>query len=276
MRRLLAGILIACASVASAVAQVSVGVSIGMHLPVYPQLVAVPGYPVYYAPALNANFFFYDGMYWVYQGDHWYMSAWYNGPWTLVSPLYVPPYVLLVPVRYYRLPPPYFRPWRADAPPRWGEHWGDDWQRHRKGWDQWNRAAVPPPAPLPVYQCSIRETAIRSRWSASKRFAASTTATSRASPSCVGNTGHRPRRFRCGRNRRARRRIGARSRRTRGARQLHRVRQGCRRARAHLRPRKARVRDRARAATRVRSAGKAAASRNSPSARSPHQPDAAT
>jgi hypothetical protein len=152
MRRLLAGILIACASLASAVAQVSVGVSIGMHLPVYPQLVAVPGYPVYYAPALNANFFFYDGMYWVYQGDHWYMSAWYNGPWTLVSPLYVPPYVLRVPVRYYRLPPPYFRPWRADAPPRWGEHWGDDWQRHRKGWDQWNRAAVPPPAPLPVYQ----------------------------------------------------------------------------------------------------------------------------
>ena len=39
-------------SVASAPAQVSVGVwlpgvSIGINLPVYPQLVAVPGYPVY-------------------------------------------------------------------------------------------------------------------------------------------------------------------------------------------------------------------------------------
>ena len=138
-------------------AQVSVGVampgvSIGINLPVYPQLMAVPGYPVYYAPGLNANFFFYDGMYWVYQGDNWYMSSWYNGPWSLVSPLYVPPYVLRVPVRYYRVPPPYFRPWRADAPPRWGQHWGDDWKKQRKGWDQWNRAAAPRPAPLPVYQ----------------------------------------------------------------------------------------------------------------------------
>jgi hypothetical protein len=26
----------------------------------------VPGLPVYYAPSVNSNFFFYDGMYWVY------------------------------------------------------------------------------------------------------------------------------------------------------------------------------------------------------------------
>ena len=69
-----------------AAAQLSIGfgapgVSIGINVPVYPQLVRVPGYPVYYAPQVNSNYFFYDGAYWVYQGDNWYSSAWYNGPW---------------------------------------------------------------------------------------------------------------------------------------------------------------------------------------------------
>jgi hypothetical protein len=128
------------------------GLSIGVNVPVYPQLVRVPGYPVYYAPNLGANFFFYDGMYWVYQGDNWYASSWYNGPWSLVAPQYVPAYVLRVPVRYYRAPPPYFRGWQSNAPPRWGEHWGRDWEQQRYGWNQWNRNSAPPPAPIPNYQ----------------------------------------------------------------------------------------------------------------------------
>ena len=144
-------------SIASAAAQVSVGiglpgVSIGINLPVYPELVPVPGYPVYYAPRLNSNYFFYDGMYWVYQRDNWYASSWYNGPWGLVPPQAVPLYVLRIPVRYYRQPPVYFRGWRTDAPPRWGEHWGGQWEQSRSGWDHWNRNAVPAPAPLPSYQ----------------------------------------------------------------------------------------------------------------------------
>jgi hypothetical protein len=60
--------------------------------------------------------------------------------------------VLRIPVRYYRNPPGYFRGWRGDAPPRWGEHWGNDWERQRNGWDRWNRRAVPAAAPLPRYQ----------------------------------------------------------------------------------------------------------------------------
>jgi hypothetical protein len=144
-------------SITSAAAQVSVGiglpgVSIGINVPVYPQLVVVPGYPVYYAPQVNTNYFFYDGMYWVYAGDNWYASSWYNGPWQLVTPEAVPLFVLRVPVRYYRRPPLYFRGWRADASPRWGEHWGDAWSQRRSGWDNWNRSSAPPPAPLPVYQ----------------------------------------------------------------------------------------------------------------------------
>ena len=121
-------------------------------MPAYPQLQRVPGYPVYYAPGVNSNYFFYDGMYWVYQGDNWYASSWYNGPWGRVDPMYVPAYVLRVPVRYYRHAPAYFHGWRADAAPRWGDHWGHSWEQNRSGWDQWNRSSAPAPAPLPTYQ----------------------------------------------------------------------------------------------------------------------------
>ena len=157
MRSLLVVLSLLCCSITSAVAQVSVGiglpgVNIGINLPVYPELVPVPGYPVYYAPGMSSNYFFYDGMYWVYQRDNWYASSWYNGPWGLVQPEVVPLFVLRVPVRYYRQPPAYFRGWVADAPPRWGDHWGNSWSQSHAGWDNWNRGSVPAAAPLPVYQ----------------------------------------------------------------------------------------------------------------------------
>lgn len=127
-------------------------VSIGINLSVYPKLVIVPGYPVYYARDLDANFFFYDGAYWVFQDDNWYESSWYNGPWVLVEPEFVPVFILRIPVFYYRRPPAYFHGWRSDAPPRWGEHWGHDWERHRSGWDKWDHGVHHDPAPLPLYQ----------------------------------------------------------------------------------------------------------------------------
>ena len=126
--------------------------SIGIHVSLFPQLVMVPGYPVYYAPELESNYFFYDGAYWVYASDHWYSSYWYDGPWEFMDPEFVPLYVLRVPVRYYRRPPRYFGGWQADAPPRWAEHWGSNWSQRRSGWDRWDRHAIPAPAPLPVYQ----------------------------------------------------------------------------------------------------------------------------
>jgi len=148
-------LLVAFSGAASGQVSIGIGtpsVSIGINFPVYPQLVRVPGYPVYYAPTVQANLFFYDGMYWVYQADNWYASSWYNGPWSPVAPAVVPLYVLRVPVRYYRAPPPYFGGWRADAPPRWGEHWGPAWQQQHHGWDDWDRKKAPAPAPLPSYQ----------------------------------------------------------------------------------------------------------------------------
>ncbi len=127
-------------------------VSIGINFSLFPELVRVPNYPVYYAPRQHTNYFFYDGMYWVYQDDDWYTSDWYNGPWWRTAPEYVPEYVLRIPVRYYGRPPAYFKGWSRNAPPRWGEHWGHDWEERRGGWDTWNHRSAPAPAPLPTFQ----------------------------------------------------------------------------------------------------------------------------
>ncbi len=142
-----------------AAAQVSVGVGIGISLPTinigisipFPELVVVPGYPVYYAPQAEANLFFYDGFYWVFRNDTWYASSWYNGPWATVDMFAVPAFILRIPVRYYRYPPVYFSGWQRDASPRWGDHWGHEWQQRRGGWDRWDGryTAI---APIPTYQ----------------------------------------------------------------------------------------------------------------------------
>ena len=142
---------------APAMAQVSLSfntpsLSIGVNIPTYPDFAQVPDYPVYYTPGLANNLFYYDGMYWLLEGDSWYASTWYNGPWQSVDAQGVPLFVLRVPVRYYRSPPAYFRGWQGDAPPRWDDHWGPDWSQHHRGWDQWNRRDAPRPAPLPTYQ----------------------------------------------------------------------------------------------------------------------------
>lgn len=146
-----------CAASPPAIQRVSyvatdAGAHVGIDLQSYPYLEVVPGTPVYYAPQLPANYFFYDGHYWVYHADQWHYSDWYNGPWVRVVPDDVPLFVLRVPVRYYLAPPVHFRVWIADAPPRWHQHWGPRWTRYHHGWDRWDRYAVPPPAPLPLYQ----------------------------------------------------------------------------------------------------------------------------
>jgi len=142
---------------ATADAQIRFGVElpsirIGVNFDRYPDLVVIPGYPVYYDPQSEANYFFYDGSYWIFRNDTWYSSGWYNGPWRSVDPEAVPLYLLRVPVRYYRQPPPYFHGWGEDAPPRWGQHWGHRWEQRHAGWDQWKRGSGPRAAPLPVYQ----------------------------------------------------------------------------------------------------------------------------
>jgi hypothetical protein len=139
----------ACTSVGGGVAVREPGVRVGINVSTYPRLSRVPGYPVYYAPGAGWNYFFYEDRYWVFEEDLWYASRGYNGPWDVIDPYYVPSYVLRVPVRYYTRPPSYFRGWRADAPPRWDEHWGRDWSARRSDWNRWDPRSAPPPAPLP-------------------------------------------------------------------------------------------------------------------------------
>ena len=126
--------------------------TLGVVVSSYPELAPIPGYPVYYAPSMNSNYFFYDGMFWLFQRDQWYASSWFNGPWGRIQPELVPAYILRVPVSYYRYPSPYFARWDRNAPPRWGEHYGPAWEQRQRGWDRWDRHEYLRPAPLPDYQ----------------------------------------------------------------------------------------------------------------------------
>lgn len=127
-------------------------VSIGIHLGYFPDMVLVPGHPVYYAPQVRANYFFYDGYYWLYHHDRWHVSDWYDGPWEVLEPDEVPLAVLRVPVRYYLAPPVYFLSWSIAIAPLWHVHWGPRWTRYHAGWDRHDHRVVHVPAPLPRYQ----------------------------------------------------------------------------------------------------------------------------
>ena len=150
MKRFALAVLLFIASIVPAAAQTYYDIDVD--LPVYPEMQPVPDSPVYYAPNVDSNYFFYDGQYWDYNNDGWYTSAWYNGPWQYVDPVYVPTYVLWVPIRYYRRPPVYFRGWNPVRPPRWGEHWGHEWQNRHNAVYGGHSGPMPARAPLPHYQ----------------------------------------------------------------------------------------------------------------------------
>ena len=175
-------------SATSATAQVSFrigvpGVSIGVNVPVYPQLVQSPATPSITRRRLNSNYFFYDGVYWIFQGDNWYASSWYNGRWGLVAPDVVPLYLLRVPVRYYRQPPAYFRGWRRMRR-RAGVTTGAT-HGYRAAADGTAGIAVPC---RPRPRCRSTSGNIRAldtrMWSSSRCCKPRITATSRTTPSC--------------------------------------------------------------------------------------------
>jgi hypothetical protein len=150
MKRLLLSALLLFAIVLPAAAQEYYDIDVD--LPMYPEMQPIPDSPVYYAPGVDSNYFYYDGLYWDYYNDGWYSSPWYNGPWTYVDPVYVPTYVLWVPVGYYHRPPAYFRNWRSNRPPHWGQRWGADWQRRHNEVYRGNGNVNVARAPLPQYQ----------------------------------------------------------------------------------------------------------------------------
>ncbi len=81
-----------------------------------PSLVVVPGTPVYYAPDVSANLFFYKGRYYTVANGVWSMAPAYGGPWAVIQIGQVPAPVGAVPVEYYKIPPGQLK---KHGPPPW-------------------------------------------------------------------------------------------------------------------------------------------------------------
>ena len=93
-------------------ADVHVGIHVEVPLPppivfeAPPRLVVVPGAPhVHYAPDVSVNFFSYGGRYYTYDDGNWFVASDYGGPWGYVERRSVPNAILVVPHRYYHVPP---------------------------------------------------------------------------------------------------------------------------------------------------------------------------
>src|SRR3989475_12979112 len=73
-------------------ADVHIGINIGVPPPpppvvveAPPPLMVVPQTPVYYAPSLPYNYFYYGGVYSTLHDDHWVYPPSFNGPWAFVT-----------------------------------------------------------------------------------------------------------------------------------------------------------------------------------------------
>ena len=98
----------AMVSAGPAEAQVSVNVNIGPPPVIFaapPRVLVVPNTPVYYAPDTTYNVFFYEGRYYSFHNGAWFLAGSHGGPWAFVPPERVPRPVVMVPVRYYKIPP---------------------------------------------------------------------------------------------------------------------------------------------------------------------------
>jgi hypothetical protein len=121
-------LLISVVGFVPAMAAAGPNVNIDIHIGGPPQLVVVPRTPVYYAPTLPYNYFFYGGQYYVYHNGAWFFGPTFNGPWGMLEVRYVPRPILAVPVEYYGAPPGH---WKKKGPPPWAPAWG-----HRKKWKE--------------------------------------------------------------------------------------------------------------------------------------------
>ena len=84
--RIVIGALVALALVGSVGAgRATAGLNIDFNLITQPQLVVVPGTPVAYAPTVPANYFFYNGQYYLFADGGWFVARGYNGPWLAMS-----------------------------------------------------------------------------------------------------------------------------------------------------------------------------------------------
>jgi len=126
----LGALLLGFGATTAGAANVNVGINVGVPLPppivvaAPPQLVVVPGSPVYYAPRVEQNYFVYDRRPYTFHDGHWFVAAAPGRPWTLIATERVPRPILAVPVTYYKVPP-------GHAKKMGGEH-GRKPGKHRK------------------------------------------------------------------------------------------------------------------------------------------------
>jgi hypothetical protein len=126
MPRMLPRVLMLAAAAALLVSGVpatasDVKINIGLGVPPIvltapPQLVVVPGTPVFYAPDVSANLFLYKGRYYTVANGVWSRAPAYNGPWAVIQIGQVPAPVVAVPVEYYKIPPGQLK---KKGPPPW-------------------------------------------------------------------------------------------------------------------------------------------------------------
>lgn len=95
------------------------GAYVSISIEIQPRLVVVPGVPVYYAPELPYNYFFYAGQYYVFINGVWYVGPTFRGPWVFLPLVSVPQPILVVPVEYYVVP---VAGWHRGGPPPWARH----------------------------------------------------------------------------------------------------------------------------------------------------------
>lgn len=55
-----------------------------------PEMILVPNSQVYFAPSVQAELFFYRGIWYTRSGHRWYRGRSYRGPWAVASPRTVP------------------------------------------------------------------------------------------------------------------------------------------------------------------------------------------
>jgi hypothetical protein len=99
-----------CASTAHA--QISININVAPPPVIFaapPRVVVVPRTPVSYVPDTTYNVFVYDRHYYSFHEGAWFLADSHRGPWVFVPVERVPPPVLKVPVKYYKVPPGHAR-----------------------------------------------------------------------------------------------------------------------------------------------------------------------
>jgi hypothetical protein len=130
---LVLAVVMAALAMPVAPAQAQVHVNIGINLPAPPPVVVVPEVrTVQYVTTAPYNLFVYNSQYWAFNEGAWYVATGYNGPWIAVAPQFVPRPLLLVPVRYYHVPPGHWKQWQRQRPPHWHDEWGREWAEKRQ------------------------------------------------------------------------------------------------------------------------------------------------